>query len=355
MKKIKKSKKTSEIEFGDEKITLGASRLSGRISRLQSAVADLYIQIKSFVAFLDEGPQDLIPAFLDLPELESLWFSLLKQHSYMLYQWEFTLLPNFSVFTQLIGFYRFFLAGISEDPTVKLKLMEKGMEQGSVNAMIALGDIYIDKIRLREEVDFKQLFSKIDQFATLFLTPGHIIAADIYLATWATAVSIRTNFEEALFHLCMAEMLLQHSKRHISNAYHAADFKSASAAGEVFRSKDYDGFSIAQYIHANLKIYTDRTKQKLDLKPIADKAALALKDLKVCPIKVSKKIKLDLEEFFLQNLKENRLSPVVAYLLEKSPFLSLSSLLTALSSTDEKEIDETKKDNPTKGDLVKRF
>ncbi len=307
----------------NSKLLLVSSRIHSLITTLQAASGDVSQPIRRFVNFIDQAPPSLVQDFLDVPELQSIWVSLLKKHSELWSQWKQKPLPHFSVFNQLVGYYRYCLALTDAlSPEERLKELHKAMLQGSINAMIAVGDSYIEKIQTNEiNVLDENIIKEVKLFANLFLTPGHIIAADIYLAIWAKAVSIHTNFHQAIYHLALAELSLKDSGPHINNAYSAKDFRSASEDGKVFRSEEYKGHSVAKNMESNLNIFKKHTGVNLSLKPIIDRATIEMTGMQTCEekqIKVSdeksKPVKLRL--FFQTKLQTKPDSELMDYLLK---------------------------------------
>lgn len=309
-------------KFGEEKHPLCALRLSQAVSSIQSADHSyLPHKIKIFISFVDQAPLNLRQNFLDLPELQGMWNTLLESHSTIILGWKLSALPKFSPFNQLIGLYRYFLASTIDNENLKLDLLLQATEQGSINAMITLGDTYIDKIIKKEKVDLNEIVKKVASFSTLFFTPGHIIAADIYLAAWSLTTSIDSYFKKAIYHLCMAEILQKRSTEYNHNAYGTSDFMAASKAGMVFRSEEYKGQNIGENIASNLAELTKYTTQKLDLKPIMqlafNEAATPEMNIEIKSSHHKVKPPACLEKFFIDKLKKEAPSDVIDYLISK--------------------------------------
>src|ERR1700677_5295054 len=112
MLKYKKRIKGSfmkKFELDDGKLLLGSSRIHALITRLQTASGDISQPIKRFVSYIDQAPSSLVQDFLDVPELQTVWTSLLEKHSELWTQWKQQPLPHFSIFNQLVGYYRYCL------------------------------------------------------------------------------------------------------------------------------------------------------------------------------------------------------------------------------------------------------
>jgi Family of unknown function (DUF5630) len=316
---MKKSK------LDDDKLLLGSARIRSLITDLQTASGDISRPIKRFVECIDRAPSSLVQDFLDVPELQTVWLALLEKHSELWTQWKQKPLPHFSIFNQLVGYYRYCLAETDDSlgPEERLQELHKAMEQGSIQAMLLVGDSYIEKIQTNEIKALNaDMIAQVNVFATLFLTPGHIIAADIYLAIWAKAVGIHANFRQAIHHLALAELSLRDSGPHISNAYSTEDFMSASEGGKVFRSVEYKGHSVAKNIEANLKIFKTYTGLTFELKPAIESASIEMNKKKISedkPITVKasdKKLIKNLRLFFQSKLKAQTDSTVLGYVLE---------------------------------------
>lgn len=310
----------TQPEMAQPKIELCSYRLLGIVSTLKDS--DDFNEAKAFINLIDAAPADLIKQFLDVPELEEVWLNLLQKHSQIWLGWKLNKLPSFSIFNQLLGFYRYGLALLDSElkESEKIETLKQAMNLGSINAMLALGDVYIDKLQKEKPVDLSHLLEKVQVFAHLFLTPGYIMAGELCLAAWASAVRINQYFLDAIYYLTLAKGSLDHSDDYIHNAY-GNDFVSASKEGKIFRGQQYIGADISQFIDSQLKIYRTAGDGKLDCHAKVQEAYKKFSTIKIPENKNPSLPTINLSDFFRSKIRQNLDSPAIAFLL--SPEASL--------------------------------